>query len=209
MNVLSFLPCPGLPWLQKLKATGLKAAMAAIQSLDTWAGPIKSAAAAVALTPDAGASGAGGASVGGGSGQGGEVEAPRDREARGGAWEDWWGWLRGSRRAGGCLGSLPLAEQRTDCTSSWLCRSRPFPLQELQRILADKELKDALLAGTERFNQNAVKGGWPGPPLPLCRLWWWRCTGFAFCIPAVARALTGLLKSLPTVQACASWCSRA
>lgn len=31
-------------------------------------------------------------------------------------------------------------------------------VQELQRILADKELKDALLSGIQAFNQNAVKG---------------------------------------------------
>ena len=45
---------------QKLKDTAFKALLAAIKSLDTWAGPIKSAAAAVALDSD-GTAGAGGA----------------------------------------------------------------------------------------------------------------------------------------------------
>lgn len=41
-------------------------------------------------------------------------------------------------------------------------------MQELQRILADKELKDALLAGTELFNQHAVKGGCCGSAAGSC-----------------------------------------
>lgn len=62
--------------LQKLKATAFKAVLAAIKSLDTWAGPIKSAAAAVALQPDAAAAEGGG----GGVVQEGEPTPPRDRE---------------------------------------------------------------------------------------------------------------------------------
>ncbi|KAL4853786.1 Brefeldin A-inhibited guanine nucleotide-exchange protein 3 [Chlorella vulgaris] len=97
----------------KLKATALKALLAAIQSLDTWAGPIKSAAAAVALTPEAAAA---------------AVTASNSGE------------LSGDRTEGGAASPLP--------------RDR----EELQRILADKELKDALLSGIQAFNQNAVKG---------------------------------------------------
>ena len=37
-------------------------------------------------------------------------------------------------------------------------------LQELQRILADKELKEALTAGVELFNISAVKGA----PASVC-----------------------------------------
>lgn len=43
---------------------------------------------------------------------------------------------------------------------SWhRCAGTPgLALQELKRILADKELKEALLGGIDAFNQNAVKG---------------------------------------------------
>jgi hypothetical protein len=73
--------------LQKLKATALKALLAAIQSLDTWAGPIKSAAAAVALTPEDAASAVAASHSGELSGDRSEGGAasplPRDREVRG------------------------------------------------------------------------------------------------------------------------------
>ncbi len=78
-------PCQLMYRLQKLKATALKALLAAIKSLDTWAGPIKSAAAAVSLTTDAaapgGAAGPDGAEPNG-SGEGEFAAQPRGREVR-------------------------------------------------------------------------------------------------------------------------------
>lgn len=46
---------------------------------------------------------------------------------------------------------------------NWCLPPAPLPprfitQQELQRILADKELKEALTAGVELFNTSAVKG---------------------------------------------------
>lgn len=54
---------------------------------------------------------------------------------------------------------LPGAHRHRCLTAIW-CLWRPLrTVQELQRILADKELKDALLSGIEAFNDSAVKGG--------------------------------------------------
>lgn len=187
-------PLPA-PTPQKLKATAFKAVLAAIKSLDTWAGPIKSAAAAVALQPDAAA-----AAEGGGPGPDGEPAPPRDKEV--GSRGRCWTWQQGppARCAGGrrqhtpasnahmgsaCRQGFSLALQHTWapccgscgtlcmagkavgalCSQRWLpphlppwCPCLPLLTQELRRILADKELKDALLSGIEAFNANAVKG---------------------------------------------------
>lgn len=191
-------PWPALYVPQKLKATAFKAVLAAIKSLDTWAGPIKSAAAAVALQPDAEAAAEGGA---GAEGPEGEPTPPRDREVG-------WVWKGGGLGSSGvgdarprwrhclwcaqgskCLQAVSLALSKLTKAvrlhikavrkelQRMLRAQEPAALfanppshrslsgaadacvvQELQRILADKELKDALLSGIEAFNENAVKG---------------------------------------------------
>ena len=158
-------PVPAAP--QKLKATALKALLAAIQSLDTWAGPIKSAAAAVALAPDASTAlqaGAGaGAGVGDGDGTPGTSPQPRDKEVH--VCVCAWGPSVANAGAAGLLFKRTawLSARLTALPAPHLCCPLYRPLycmQELQRILADKELKDALLSGIQLFNQNPVKGEW-------------------------------------------------
>ena len=184
---------PGAPFpppvAQKLRATALKALLAAIKSLDTWAGPITSAAAAVALTADAagGAAGSMGDAAGGGS-EGelaaGAGEQPHDREVR-----RWSGRACSAALAlavlvAGCL-ALPLsfAPSSPPCMRCRAAATLVCLAQELQRILADKELKDALLSGTQLFNQSAVKGapgrGWRR----AAALGFPAAAGLAACLP--------------------------
>ena len=127
------------------------ALLAAIKSLDTWAGPIKSAAAAVALTSDASGAGAGAGGEGGEGGGEGSPAPPRDREVRevAGAW-------------GIQASQMRLPHLFYNFLLFWI-----LFLQELRRILGEKETKDALLSGTRLFNQNAVKGGFGGRELDI------------------------------------------
>ena len=162
---------PPRPAPQKLKATALNALLATIKSLDTWAGPIKSAAEGVALTADAAvAGGAPGADGGeGNGGSEGELAAqPRGREVRqgmGGHFKPFCATCH-AQRAGFLQSALQHAAVAQLALPPLKQTHKQLRLQELRRILADKELKEALLAGIQQFNTgSAVKGAPRGRPL--------------------------------------------